>query len=107
MPGWLTGLPRTIEIQAEDVRDALSDAVYSIIDSVKNTLENTPPELAADIIDNGIILTGGGALLGNLDKVISEATQIHILIAVDPLDCVAIGMGTALEKVHLFKTKAK
>ncbi|WP_186668840.1 rod shape-determining protein [Sporosarcina sp. BP05] len=103
----LTGLPKIIEIQAKDVRNALSDTVYSIIESVKNTLENTPPELAADIMDSGIILTGGGALLGNLDKVISEETQIHALIANDPLDCVAIGIGTALENIHLFKTKAK
>jgi len=103
----LTGLPKIIEIQAEDVRNALSDTIYSIIDSVKSTLENTPPELAADIMDNGIRLTGGGALLGNLDKVISEETQIHTLVANDPLDCVAIGIGAALENIHLFKTKVK
>lgn len=74
---------------------------------MKNTLENTPPELAADIMDNRIILTGGEVLLGNLDKVICEETQIHTLVADDPLDCVAIGIGRALENIHLFKTQAK
>jgi rod shape-determining protein MreB and related proteins len=103
----LTGLPKTIEITAEEIADALKDTVYMIVDSVKNTLEKTPPELAADIMDRGIVLTGGGALLRNLDKVIGEETNMPVLIAEDPLDCVAIGTGKALEHIHLFKNKAR
>jgi rod shape-determining protein MreB len=103
----LTGLPKTIEITAKEIAEALRDTVNSIVDSVKNTLEKTPPELAADIMDRGIVLTGGGALLRNIDKVISEETNMPVLIAENPLDCVAIGTGKALEHIHLFKTKAR
>lgn len=103
----LTGLPKTIEITAEEISKALHDTVYAIVDAVKNTLEKTPPELAADIMDRGIVLTGGGALLRNLDKIISEETSMPVLIAENPLDCVAIGTGKALDHIHLFKNKAK
>lgn len=103
----LTGLPKTIEITAAEIADALKDTVYTIVDAVKNTLEKTPPELAADIMDRGIVLTGGGALLRNLDKIIGEETNMPVLIAEDPLDCVAIGTGKALEHIHLFKNKAR
>ncbi|MFJ7744223.1 rod shape-determining protein [Peribacillus sp. NPDC097295] len=103
----LTGLPKTIEITAEEISKALRDTVSAIVDSVKNTLEKTPPELAADIMDRGIVLTGGGALLRNLDKVISEETQMPVIIAENPLDCVAIGTGKALDHIHLFKTKSR
>jgi rod shape-determining protein MreB len=103
----LTGLPKTIEISAKEISVALKDTVYAIVDAVKNTLEKTPPELAADIMDRGIVLTGGGALLRNLDKVISEETKMPVLIAENPLDCVAIGTGKALEHIQLFKNKHK
>lgn len=103
----LTGLPKTFEITAEEIAKALHDTVYAIVDAVKLTLEKTPPELASDIMDRGIVLTGGGALLRNLDKVISEETKMPVLIAEDPLDCVAIGTGKALDHIDLFKTKAK
>lgn len=103
----LTGLPKTIEISAEEISGALSDTVTAIVDAVKNTLEKTPPELAADIMDRGIVLTGGGALLHNLDKVMSKETEMPVLIADEPLDCVAIGTGKALEHIDLFKNKAK
>jgi rod shape-determining protein MreB and related proteins len=103
----LTGLPKTIEITAEEISKALHDTVYAIVDSVKNTLEKTPPELAADIMDRGIVLTGGGALLRNLDKVISQETKMPVLIAENPLDCVAIGTGKALDHIHLFRARAK
>jgi rod shape-determining protein MreB len=103
----LTGLPKTIEITAKEISTALSDTVYAIVDAVKQTLERTPPELAADIMDRGIVLTGGGALLRNLDKVISEETKMPVLIAENPLDCVAIGTGKALDHIHLFKNKAR
>lgn len=103
----LTGLPKTIEITAKEIGVALKDTVYAIVEAVKNTLEKTPPELAADIMDRGIVLTGGGALLRNLDKVISEETNMPVLIAENPLDCVAIGTGKALDHIQLFKNKAK
>ncbi|MBT2754575.1 rod shape-determining protein [Mesobacillus foraminis] len=103
----LTGLPKTIEITADEISKALHDTVYAIVDAVKLTLENTPPELAADIMDRGIVLTGGGALLRNLDKVIAEETKMPVLIAEDPLDCVAVGTGKALDHIDLFKNKAK
>ncbi len=103
----LTGLPKTLEISAEEIGAALRDTVYTIVDAVKSTLEKTPPELAADIMDRGIVLTGGGALLRNLDKVISEETKMPVLIAEEPLDCVAIGTGKALDHIHLFKGNNK
>ncbi|GAA0334023.1 cell shape-determining protein MreB [Bacillus carboniphilus] len=103
----LTGLPKTIEITPEEIAKALHDTVEAIVDAVKVTLEKTPPELAADIMDRGIVLTGGGALLRNMDKVISEETNMPVLIAENPLDCVAIGTGKALDHIHLFKNKAK
>lgn len=103
----LTGLPKTIEITAKEIGVALKDTVYAIVEAVKNTLEKTPPELAADIMDRGIVLTGGGALLRNLDRVISEETNMPVLIAENPLDCVAIGTGKALDHIQLFKNKAK
>src|SRR5690606_11004154 len=103
----LTGLPKTIEITAAEISGALHDTVYAIIDAVKNTLERTPPELSADIMDRGIVLTGGGALLHNMDKVLSQETDMPVLIADEPLDCVAIGTGKALDHIHLFKNKVK
>jgi rod shape-determining protein MreB len=99
----LTGLPKIIEISAEEISHALSDAMDAIVDVVKLTLEETPPELASDIIERGIMLTGGGALLKNLDKVLIEETNIPVFIAQDPLDCVAVGIGRALDQIHLFK----
>jgi rod shape-determining protein MreB len=102
----LSGLPKTIEITAEEVSNALADTVSNIIEAVKVTLEKTPPELAADIMDRGIVLTGGGALLRNLDHVISDETKMPVLIAENPLDCVAVGTGRALENLHLFRSKA-
>jgi len=103
----LTGLPKTIEISAEEVSKALSDTVYSIVEAVKNTLEKTPPELAADIMDRGIVLTGGGALLRNIDRVISNETNMPVLIAENPIDCVAIGTGKALDNIDIFKSRSK
>lgn len=99
----ISGLPKTITIHGEEIASALSDTVAAIVESVKNTLEKTPPELAADIIDRGIVLTGGGALLRNIDKVISQETNMPVLVAEDPLDCVAIGTGKALDNIDIFK----
>ena len=102
----LTGLPKTITVTAEEISNALADTVATIIDGVKSTLEQSPPELAADIMDRGIVLTGGGALLRNLDKVLSEETDMPVIVAEEPLDCVAIGTGKALENIHLFRGKS-
>ena len=93
----MDGLPKNIEISAEEIREALSDSVNQILDVVKATLEKTPPELAADIIDHGIMLTGGGALLRGLDKLIAAETRIPVLVAESPLDCVVDGTGICLE----------
>lgn len=97
----LNGLPRNVEITSEDVREALSEPIAQILAAVRSTLEKTPPELLADIVDNGIMLTGGGALLREIDKLISKETKIPVHIAVDPMDCVAAGMGVCLEKGNI------
>ncbi len=91
------GLPKNIVISAEEVREALADPVGSIVEAVKSTLERTPPELSADIIDNGIMLTGGGALLRGLDMLINRETGMPVHVAEDPLDCVVNGTGKCLD----------
>ncbi|MBM7706663.1 rod shape-determining protein [Chryseomicrobium aureum] len=96
----VTGLPKTIEITSKEIADALRESITTIIDGVKRTLEKTPPELSADIMERGIMLTGGGALLKNLDKVISDETNMPVFIAEDPLDCVAVGTGMALDHLN-------
>jgi rod shape-determining protein MreB len=101
----VTGLPKTLAITSDEVAEALSDTVGAIVEAVKVTLERCPPELSADIMDRGIVLTGGGALLRNLDKMLARETGMPVLVADNPLDCVAIGTGRALENIHLFKTK--
>ena len=99
----LTGLPKTIEISSDEIAEALRESIAQIIDGVKKTLETTPPELSSDVMERGIVLTGGGALLQNLDKVISDETNMPVFIAEDPLDCVAIGTGKALDNFELIK----
>ncbi len=101
----VSGLPKTLAITSDEVTEALADTVNSIIEAVKATLEKCPPELSADIMDRGIVLTGGGALLRNLDKLLARETGMPVLVAENPLDCVAIGTGRALENIHLFKSK--
>lgn len=93
----IDGLPKNIVIEASEVREALEDPINTIIDAIKSTLEDTPPELSADIIDHGIMLTGGGALLRNLDVLISKETHMPVYIAENPLDCVVAGTGKRLE----------
>lgn len=99
----VTGLPKTITIQAREIREALADPIYKIVEAVKGTLEKTPPELAADIMDHGIMMTGGGALLTNLDKLISNETGMPVLVADDALSCVGEGTGRSLENLNLLK----
>jgi rod shape-determining protein MreB len=89
----INGLPKTVKITSEEIREALAETVAAIIEAVKAVLERTPPELAADIIDRGIIMTGGGALLRGLDHLLSEVTGVPAIVADDPLSCVALGTG--------------
>jgi len=91
------GLPKNIKISSAQVREAMSEGLYRIVMTIKETLEETPPELASDIMNYGITLTGGGALIRNLDKLISQLTGIPVRVCENPLDCVAIGTGMALE----------
>jgi rod shape-determining protein MreB len=101
----VTGLPKTLAITSDEVSEALSDTVNAIVEAVKVTLEKCPPELSADIMDRGIVLTGGGALLRNLDKMLARETGMPVIVAENPLDCVAIGTGRALDNIHLFKSR--
>lgn len=103
----MDGLPKNVDVTSEEIREALADPVSQIVDAVKSTLEKTPPELAADIIDHGIMLTGGGAMLRGLDKLISTETKIPVIIAQNPLDCVADGTGICLENDSLSITSNK
>jgi rod shape-determining protein MreB len=95
----LTGLPRSVEVSADQVREALEPSVAQIVDTIKDTIEETPPELVADIVDQGIVLAGGGALLHGIDRRIAEATQMPVIVADDPLTCVARGTGIVLERL--------
>lgn len=99
----ISGLPKTMQISSAEVRDALREPVNSIVDGIKSTLEKTPPELASDIMENGIMLTGGGALLKGLDKLVKEETGMPVKIAENPLDCVAIGTGKSVEDAEIFE----
>jgi rod shape-determining protein MreB len=99
----ISGLPRTIPLTTEQVREALSEPVSAIVDAVKTTLDRTPPELAADIMEQGIMLTGGGALLAGLDRRLSHETGMPINIARDPLFSVVIGSGRALENIDAMR----
>ena len=103
----VTGLPKSVDIEAVDVAKAIQDVVQDIIVAIKETLEQTSPEIAADVIDHGIVLTGGGALLKNLPEVISEATKVPVFIAQDPLDCVAIGTGESLKNIEVMRRSRK
>ena len=93
----VTGLPKTVTVSDEEIRDALAEPVTSIIEAVRMTLERTPPELAADIMDRGIVLAGGGALLRGMDRLLAEETGMPVHIAEDPVSAVALGTGIALE----------
>ncbi len=101
----ISGLPKVVEIGEDEVREALREPVYSIIEAIKTTLEKTPPELAADIMDKGIMLTGGGALLKGLDALIAHETHMPVNIAEIPLDCVAVGTGKALDNVDIMSRR--
>ncbi|MCR4435261.1 MAG: rod shape-determining protein [Clostridiales bacterium] len=99
----ITGLPKNLTVTSSEIAEALKEPVNSIVDSIKYTLEKTPPELASDIMDRGIMLTGGGALLSGLDRLIKEETGMPVSIAERPLDCVVMGAGKVLDEIETLK----
>jgi rod shape-determining protein MreB len=99
----VSGIPKTLKIDAQEIREALSEPINAIVEAVRIALERTPPELAADIVDKGIVLAGGGALLRNLDALLREETGLPVVIAEDPLSCVVLGSGKVLDELDLLK----
>jgi rod shape-determining protein MreB and related proteins len=99
----VAGLPKTITLTSGEITEAIAEPMASIISVVKQTLEKTPPELAADIIDRGMVLSGGGGLLRNLDKLLTKETNVPCFVAEHPMACVAIGAGRALENFHIMR----
>ncbi len=99
----LTGLPKTVILSSEEIRNAIQEPLNDIVDAIKATLEKTPPELASDIMDRGIMLAGGGALLRRIDERLRQETGMPIHIAEDPLSCVALGSGQALEEIQVLR----
>ena len=102
----IAGVPRTVSISCEEVRESLLEPVSAIVDAVRVSLERTPPELAADIVDKGIVLAGGGALLRNLDVLLREETRLPVMIASEPTNCVVMGTGKVLDELELLKAVA-
>ena len=103
----LTGLPKTVILSSEEVRHALEEPIAQIIDAIRSTLDKTPPELAADIMDRGIVLAGGGALLQGLDQRLRAETHMPTHLAESPLTCVAVGSGRSLEEFEAMRNSAK
>jgi len=104
----ISGLPRTLEIDSNEMRKALKEPVDQILDAIKRILEKTPPELAADIVERGIVMTGGGSLLKGLDKFISKETGVPVIRAENPLTCVVLGAGKFLEEIkNLYRANLK
>lgn len=101
----VSGLPRTITVNSKEIQEALAEAVSYIVQASKQVLEQTPPELSADIIDRGVILTGGGALLHGIDQLLGEELRVPVLVAEDPMDCVAKGTGIILENLDRMSSK--
>ncbi len=99
-----SGTPKEITLKEEDTSEALKPVLTQIMGGIKDALEKTPPELSADLVDMGLVLTGGGALLKNIDKLISKETGLPVVIAEDPLSCVALGTGKALDDEQSFST---
>ena len=103
----MDGLPKNVDVTSEEIREAMAEPVSQIVDAIRNALEKTPPELASDIMDSGIMLTGGGAMLRGLDKLIAEETKIPVKIANNPIDCVAAGTGICLNNQSANSTEKK
>ena len=103
----LTGLPRTITIGSTEIREAIREPISQVIDAIRSTLEDTPPELASDIMEKGITLTGGGSLLKDLDKLIKSETELDVVLAENPIQCVVNGTGRAIENDAIFESIVK
>jgi rod shape-determining protein MreB len=103
----VSGLPKTVVISTEQIREAMAEPLQAIIDAIKATLDRTPPELASDLMEQGIVLTGGGALLTGLAARLEAETNMPIIVANDPLNCVAIGSGMCLEELDSFQRLLK
>lgn len=101
----VTGLPHTVTITTKEVEEALRESIYTIIHTAKTVLEQTPPELSADIIDKGIVITGGGALIKNFDKLLSQELKVPVFVAESPLTCVVEGTGILLDNIHLMENQ--
>ena len=99
----VAGIPKTVNVRAEEIRDSMREPINAIVQAVRIALEKTPPELAADIVDKGIVLAGGGGVLRNLDVLLREETGLPIMVADDPLSCVALGAGMALDEIELLR----
>jgi rod shape-determining protein MreB len=99
----VAGVPKTLTVKSEEVREALQGPINAVVDAVKVALERTPPELAADIVDKGIVMTGGGSLLRNLDILLRDETGLPVMLAEDPLTAVALGTGRCLDEIRLLK----
>jgi rod shape-determining protein MreB len=102
----IAGLPKMVEITDDEVREALREPIMIITETVRTVLERTPPEIAADMVDTGIVLTGGGALLRGLDRLLRQETRLPVTVAENPLSCVALGVGKALDELHLLRKVA-
>jgi rod shape-determining protein MreB len=102
----VTGLPKTLRISSDEIMKSMQEPINSIIDAIKLTLEKTPPELAADIMDKGIMMTGGGSLLDGLDELIRQETGMPVKIADNPLDCVVLGAGKVINEIDTLKRVA-
>ena len=99
----VTGVPKTVVVNSDEIREALAEPTNAIVEAVLLALEKTPPELAADIVDKGIVLTGGGALLSNLDVLLREETGLPVMVCDDPISAVVLGSGKALDHMELLK----
>ena len=99
----VTGLPKTVTINSEEIREALAEPIMQILEVVRFTLERTPPELAADLIESGLVLAGGGSLLRGIDKLLTEETGLPVHVADDPLTAVALGTGKVLGEIKYLK----
>lgn len=99
----VTGIPRNLVVNSSEVREAMSGPIKTMIDSIKTTLERTPPEIAGDLVDRGIMLAGGGALIRGLDRLIHDETKLPVMVAEDPLTCVALGAGKALDEIDVLR----
>ena len=102
----VAGVPKTMVVTSDEIRDSLQEPINAIVEAVRIALERTPPELAADIVDKGIVLAGGGALLKNIDVLLREETGLPVMVAEEPLNCVVLGSGKALDEVDLLREVA-